>query len=431
MQVTQILKSKEKEKIYYEVILANEIFSFRWMSIVGMAFTAAFFAIDYWRAAHYQFIIIFRGIGFLSFAISTFITFRFVLSVRTYHWLCAGLASIQFTTAFLVDYFAVLPEFFLPNSFTLFAFGFNTTLGHPMRLKIYQTTFVTGAFILYARYFSPHHAEHLAQAWNFILTCALSCVIALLIERHRLYNFVHRTQLLESRRKNFELNKLKTKLISILSHDLASPLNSLVGLLHLKNENLLSEAELTEHSKKVTQSLSNLSSMLGNLVRWSKSQLEGFTPVLEKIDIRHLAAEMVHALSFQAAQKNIEVRNEVSKAVELVVDKEIMKIVLRNFLTNAIKFSHRDGVVVISSSVQNGSFTLSVKDNGMGMTHEQLEKLFVPGKNSSPGTQNETGSGIGLLITKDFVEMMGGSISVKSEVGKGSEFSMTMAGGNG
>ncbi|RAW03472.1 ATP-binding protein [Pseudochryseolinea flava] len=424
MHVKWILKSKDKERTYYEVILAHELFSLRWLSILGAVMMSVFIIIDYWRAENFFEVFLLRGICVVIFAACTLFTYRAKVTVTQLHAACYLLSSLLFISGFLIDYFGGVPDFFLPNVTCLFAFGFNTTLGHPSRFKIGQMVCLSAAYILYSFHVSNHGEAHLAQTFNILLSCTLSCLIGFFIERHRVLSFLHRAQLIESRRKNFELNKLKTKLISILSHDIASPLNSLVGLLHLKEQNLLTDEELANHSRKVKQSLSNLSSLLGNLVRWSKSQLEGFTPVVEQVDTKNLINEVSRSLEFAAGDKNIQIINNVNSRDNLNVDREILKIVMRNFLSNAIKFSHPNGAITVSSSQNNGTYTISVKDDGIGMPKEVLDKLFLAGKHSTPGTRNESGIGIGLLITRDFVEMMGGSISVKSEPNAGAEFSI-------
>lgn len=236
---------------------------------------------------------------------------------------------------------------------------------------------------------------------------------------------MQREELVNARRKIEELSNLKTRLISILSHDLSSPLNSLQGLLQLKKHNLLSAQELDHHSEKVKKSIENVLDMLQNLVRWSSTQLEGFKSIKEKIDLQKTIAEVIESVEITASMKNITILNQIKNTDQLILDPEILKLVTRNFITNSIKFSHPGAFVVITSNVQADSFTLSVQDTGIGMSQEDLNKLFVPKKLSRMGTQNESGSGIGLVITKEFAEMMNGTISVNSEEGKGSTFSVT------
>jgi len=426
MQVKKILKSFENEQAYYGFTQQYEMYSLRWLGIIGVCYSLLFLIIDIDRADHYDLVLLLRGIALLLFGFAALLSYNKQLTVKIFHLVCYILSSCLFVIGFLLDFTGGMPIFFLTNYICIHLFAFNSALGHPLKFKIIQTIAVYIFYIIYAIKLSPHNSIHTSQSWNLLLNCTLSLVIGVLMERYKLLNFAQRTQLLESRRKNVELNALKSRLISILSHDLASPLNNLTGLLQLKESNAISETELKTHSEKIKQSLEGLSNMMRNLLKWSKFQLGGFHPQRDKIELGNIVSEVIRAAEFLALQKGIKIINQVKDSHYLYLDSEVLKMAIRNFIVNAIKFSNQGDFITISTKQEKTSLTLSVKDNGIGMSAEQLRKLFTFEKTSSSGTQNEKGSGIGLLITKDFIEMMGGAISAKSVEGKGSEFSVTL-----
>ncbi len=425
MLFKKIILSPDQEQAYYRFMLKYEINSLKIVCFVGIVHTILFLTIDYWRVDHFLYTALHRTAMGLVLVGVALVLYKSTLTVWRYNFLCILTGTAILILSFSMDLTARTLSFFLPNFICLLFYAFNAGLGHPLKFKSIQTGIFLLCFVLYSVYFSEHKNFHLSQSWNLLVNATISLLIAFLIERYKRLNFVQREELVNARRKIEELNNLKTRLISVLSHDLSSPLNSLKGLLQLKKDNLLSAQELDHHSEKVKKSLENALDMLQNLVRWSSTQLEGFKSIKEKIDLQKTIAEVIESVEITASMKKITILNQIKNTGQLILDPEILKLVARNFLTNSIKFSHPGSFVVITSNVQADSFTLSVQDTGIGMSQEDLKKLFVPKKLSRMGTQNENGSGIGLVITKEFAEMMNGTISVKSEEGKGSTFSAT------
>ena len=426
MQVKQILKTTEKGQAYYKYTLQSEIYTLRFIGSIGAAFTAIFLVIDQNRANHLYELTLLRSIELLLFLLLAILAFKIKFNLTALHFVCYFLSSCLYLITFLIDFYAGMPIFFLTNSLCLFLFVFNASLGHPLKFKVTQTILLYLIYLYYSLELSPHSSIHTPQSINIFLNCSLSLLIGLLIERYKLFSFRQQDLLIESQKKNEELSSLKSRLISVLSHDLAAPINNLSALIQLKESNVISASELDGLSKKIKDSLLNLSIMMQNLLKWSKSQLEGFRPRKEKINLPKLVKEVIASLEFAASQKEITVLNEVVNFDNLHSDSEVLKMAVRNFLTNAIKFSNLGDSIVISSRQEESSIALSVKDNGIGMSEKQLEKLFSFNKKSVPGTNNEKGTGLGLVITKDFVDMIGGTISAKSEVGKGAEFIVTL-----
>jgi signal transduction histidine kinase len=218
------------------------------------------------------------------------------------------------------------------------------------------------------------------------------------------------------------LNSIKDKLFSIISHDLKSPLNSLVGILKLLNVGSLSQEELRTLTGKLEVEVEGLSAMLTNLLSWAKTQMKGISAKPVNIDLKELVDENIQLASSDARKKNIEIKNHISNT-GAYADKEMVNLVFRNLISNAVKFTDQEGQIEIKAK-SNGEFVrISVKDNGLGISEDNAAKLFSDEEHYSMlGTSREAGTGLGLLLCKEFVEKNGGKIWVESELGKGSNF---------
>lgn len=424
MQVKKILKTDERRQAYYQFTLPYESYSLRWLCGLGIVFSILFLFVDKERGVDLNLIGPFRAFAILMFGITIVFSFTKALNVYTFHWVSYLLSSCSYLLVFFSDYYANMPTFFVPNGLYLYLFAYNAALGYPLRFKIAQVVGILLLYIGYSKFVSPHSLAHTAQIWNTVLNGSLSITIGWLVERYKVLNFRHHIQLMESRKRNEELNSLKSRLISIMSHDLASPVNNLKALLQLQELNTITKDELSDYSKKVKGSLENLSGMMQGLLKWSNSQLNGFQLHSANSRIKLLVDEVLKTLEMDIAQKKLFVFNEVNDTDSLVLDAEIFKIVIRNFLTNAIKFSKVGSTILIKCNTENDTIRVSVTDHGIGIPSQELNELFTFKKKSSAGTLQEKGAGVGLMIAKDFVEMMGGNIIVKSDIGKGSEFSV-------
>ena len=223
------------------------------------------------------------------------------------------------------------------------------------------------------------------------------------------------------------LNATKDKIFSIIGHDLRSPLASLRGLMDLASSEALSKEEFVDVSKNIKLNLEYVREDMDNLLSWARTQLKGFEPVPVEIDLKKAVDEKILLLNESAKSKAITLQSEIEEGTIVFIDKDNLDIILRNLMGNAIKFTLPAGTVKISSSHQNDICYVSVSDTGTGMANDDLEKLFRPESHfSKPGTKKEKGLGIGLLLVKEFVEKNGGTISVKSEEGKGSVFTFTL-----
>lgn len=223
------------------------------------------------------------------------------------------------------------------------------------------------------------------------------------------------------------LNITKDKLFSIISHDLRSPLASLRGLMDILDVDGLSSQDFISTSKKLRRSLESVQEDLDNLLFWAQSQLNGLQSNPENLLLRPIVEEKIVLFSEIARQKKITIINEIDESISIVADKNHISLVIRNLLANAIKFNKLGGMITIREKSIGQHFQISVADSGVGMTSGDLGKLFNAETHfTNPGTHQEKGVGIGLLLTKEFIEKNGGSIWATSELGKGSTFTFTV-----
>lgn len=236
-------------------------------------------------------------------------------------------------------------------------------------------------------------------------------------------------QLQELTGKLRELNATKDKFFSIIAHDLKNPFNSILGFsdLLIKNVSKYTYDEIERFMGIIHSTSQNAYNLLENLLNWSRSQTGTieFCPHLYEItDIILANVEFVENL---ALKKNISINFSPEEKFLVEIDKNMMDTVFRNLLTNAIKFSYPGGKIDIEANELKNHYEISITDYGIGIDSENLEKLFrIDNKYSSFGTSQEKGSGLGLIICKEFVERNNGKISVKSEFQKGSVFAVML-----
>lgn len=225
-----------------------------------------------------------------------------------------------------------------------------------------------------------------------------------------------------------ELNDIKNKILSIISHDLRSPLSSLQGLLNVIKDEGISQKDFQNIAQVLDERVGRTLEFLDNLLYWSKSQMSGLNHQPSKFDLFQLSREIAKLLEPQAEGKQIEIKlqNDTSNS-SAYADVEMIRLVLRNLISNAIKFSHKEKViqVLLEQEEQQGQtyLSLSVTDEGIGISADRLDSIFNINQSLSTfGTAQEKGSGLGLGICKEFIEINEGKISVESEENKGSCF---------
>jgi signal transduction histidine kinase len=222
-----------------------------------------------------------------------------------------------------------------------------------------------------------------------------------------------------------DANTVKDKLFSVLGHDLRSPFISVINLLQIIDDDLEPEQRkeiLQRLEINTTASLETLDSLL----RWGQMQIKGIPLNQTALQISQLIERTVIFLSGVADAKGLSMINTVVADTLVIADADHFEFIIRNLLSNAIKFSKPGGEVLINAAVNNNQVAITVKDAGIGISPDKLKGIFSLGTESTRGTDNESGTGLGLLLCKEFIEINGGSIAAESEPGKGSVFTIKL-----
>lgn len=223
------------------------------------------------------------------------------------------------------------------------------------------------------------------------------------------------------------LNAVKDKLFSVISHDLRSPIATLKSILTFLKDGHISEEETKELYSRLNHQLQACGNVLENLLQWAKAELSNAKAGAEKVVLADVANDVAQQLKDDIQEKNIHFHNTLSFQHIALADKRQVEIILRNLMANAVKFTSAGGQVKIAGRVNDGRIEVYVEDNGLGMHEEEVKNLFRPERSfSTRGTNQETGSGIGLLITKEMISKNGGNIWVSSRKDEGTIFTFTL-----
>jgi len=222
-----------------------------------------------------------------------------------------------------------------------------------------------------------------------------------------------------------ESNSLKDKLFSIITHDLKSPFASLLSMFHIADEDNFTHDDFKSFLPKITESIDYTSTLIDNLLSWCRSQINSIDFEIEEVKLKNIVDNEVSFFTFKANEKELKIVNELNTNDFVLADKDSLQLVFRNLFSNAIKFCKVGDSITVSYQVKEDRGTIVFKDTGVGMKNDSVEKLFGNEIFTTYGTNNEKGTGLGLLLSKDYVEKSGGQIFVESEIGIGTTFFIT------
>ena len=218
------------------------------------------------------------------------------------------------------------------------------------------------------------------------------------------------------------MNKLKDRLFSIIAHDLRGPLVNLNEIIKMLNDGMITEEEFKSFVPQFSKNIGYTTSLLENLLFWSKSQLQGEVLKPKYFNLNELTINTLNLYENIINEKAIEIQNNTELSCKIYADKDMIQLAIRNLVSNAIKFSNRGGLIRLSSSTEGDFSKLCIEDTGVGISKKDQKKLFELETFTTRGTDNEQGTGLGLLLCKDFIEKNGGKIWVESELKRGSKF---------
>jgi signal transduction histidine kinase len=252
---------------------------------------------------------------------------------------------------------------------------------------------------------------------------AFVIVLYITIKNRRKYS----EQIAEQRDDLKVLNRTKDRIISILAHDMRSPIGSIIQLLDMiKHSPDMEKRGLEILLDEVYERTTTVSSTLNQLLNWAVKQFHKTHTEPEKIEITKIVNEQVEFCYGAASKKSIEIIHHTDQSHEVLIEGEHARIIIRNLLTNAIKFSHENGKITLNYQDRGDMLGIAISDEGVGMDEETMNKLFNSKASTNPGTMNEKGTGIGLFLSREYAEMNGGQINVSSKIGEGSTFELVL-----
>jgi signal transduction histidine kinase len=402
-----------EEERYAQHSLANDLTSFRLFSFCAALISLLFILVDMNRPVDILWVVVMRFLLVTLYVI--------LLSISYYRTLSPGalqaMLMIQFAVTYLIyflqAFLAQMPFFFLTNALLLFFYTAITVSGIRFRYGVIINVIVFMVFMLIVAI--TENSFYKSQQPNLLLNLFVSFIAGGLIETQKRKNFRQFSAL-------DLLNQQKGRIISILSHDVSSPLQSTSGLLETYTKNQMTKEELDQFIPKVKSRLEKVSFLVYSLVRWSKSQMDGFKVHMAAVDLKSLIDENVNVAQPLADGKEIRIRVDCQPGLKAYGDPDMINLILRNLLSNAIKFTPHRGATTVKAFLHENRILLLVSNEGDPIPESVREELFTFQVKPVQGTAEEHGTGLGLAISQQFAVLNGGRIYLAPRSGKENTF---------
>lgn len=350
---------------------------------------------------------------------------RFVLFIMIYmlmrfkkiqaamYLLLIGLFTTSFYTAFIVPHQSVFPLICI----VLVAVSY-----YIIDSKIWNISFliISIASFLYLKQYQIINQVPVFDTSYIVAICFVFLSIFMILWLYKLEQSRLTAELEHQNQKLQHMDKVKNNLLSILSHDLRSPLVSITSLLTLiLEEDEIKNSELFEMFDSIKNRSDLTLHLMDQILNWAHTQVEGFQLNRHEITVKNIFTEEMMMLETQIDLKKPIIKNEIPDDITVYADLQIFKTVIRNIISNALKYINDGDEIVFSANKANKGTNIIVSDNGIGIEEKRLQSLFHEKIDAEPGTQNEMGTGLGLFISNDFIQMHAGKIMIESELSQG------------
>ncbi len=227
-----------------------------------------------------------------------------------------------------------------------------------------------------------------------------------------------------------QLNDVKDRIFSVISHDMKTPVNSLIAFTQILEGGNISTEKMTKYAAALKTTLGYTAGLMENLLNWARTQMQGYKPVMETFNISGTVQQAINLIKQDADSKQVSINTLIEGETLVFADTNMTALLLRNLLSNALKYTPNGGTISLSANTAEGKVNLSIEDTGVGMEASQVNAFnsaaYAQLLESKPGTNQEKGTGLGLMLCKNFASLMQGSIVLESEPGKGSKFIVTL-----
>ncbi len=403
----------EQERKYNEFVRASNLTSLRLVTFITIFGMSLFLLIDYFKDVDFSYVLGSRVVVLSGASLIMWLTYRGLSSRGAV--ICVMLIVIlNFGASLVTATFAGMPSFYLTNLLFLIFLLVVTASGLHFRHALYVNLVCLLVFLYYSNFVNrdPFYFSQYPHLFSIFLYIH---IVGVVLENRRRKNFLQFNDLTEQTRLVDDLNKQKNKVISVLSHDVASPLNSLSALLYMQTKGEISEKELRPFFKELHEELNNVSFLLNSLVRWSRSQMQGFVLTKAPVDIQALAENKKKLFQPQLNEKKLELIIKSDPHVRVSADEDMVRIAIHNLISNALKFASQ-GTKIYFKVSRNGNdkVQLTVANEGQPIPDELKDKLFTFQMPSMNDTKGERGAGLGLALSAFFIRLNGGDISLVS-----------------
>lgn len=401
---------KEQEEKYDLFVRSSQLASLRLVTFITIFGMSIFLIIDYFKDVDFSVILLTRSCV-LTIALTTmWLTYKNP-SPKSIVFFVVLMTSLNFGSALVTSAFARMPAFYLTNLLFLILVLVITASGLHFRYAWFLNLSCFSTFIFYSQFIKrdPFYFSQYPHLFSIFLYIH---IVGIMLESRRRKNYLQFNDLVDQKKLVEDLNQQKNKIISILSHDVAAPMNTLSTLLYLQSKDNLSESKFKAYLPKLSEQFNNVSVLLFSLVRWSRSQMEEFVLDKATINLVELADKEVKSLHLQLLDKGLELKLSAPPFLAIEADEEMIRIVLRNLISNAIKFAPNGTSIQmkISRNDQN-KVAVSVTNFGDPISPDLVNKLFSYQMSSTADSKGERGTGLGLAMTAFFVRLNGGDIS--------------------
>lgn len=405
--------AEPEEEKYARHVLANDLTAFRLFTISTVMIAALFLIVDMTRPVDFLWVVVMRCSLALFYILLLVMSYYRKLSANELQVMVVIQIVVTYVIYFIQAFLARMPFFFLTNVLLLFFYTAITVSGIRFR---YGLTINIAVFLFFMLITETNGDPfYRSQEPNLFLNLMASMIAGGFIENQKRKNFRQFTAL-------DVLNQQKGRIISILSHDVASPLQSTSGLLATYSKNQITKEELDQFIPKVRARLEKVSFLVYSLVRWSKSQMEGFKVRMEVVDVKSVIEENVIIAKPLAEEKEISVRVDCTAVLLSYGDPDMINLILRNLISNAIKFTPHGGAITIKAFQHESKVLLQVSNEGDPIPESVREKLFTFQVKPVQGTADEQGTGLGLAMSQQFAVLNGGKIYLAPRSGAENTF---------
>jgi signal transduction histidine kinase len=418
-------KDRDTERRFNLNSFQDDLRALRFVIILGTALSIIFIFVDVIRYNADLVSIGFRGGVALLLMLFGALTFIFKKNKYQFSQLMGVIVAVVVSSVFFIHYHLnddPAFDIFLSNIIMVLIFITSTIMGMRFRyaLMINSVNFVS--YILYIQNinYSVIAERQISQLFVIYMVGNFA---SYLLDRQKMTSFINKDKLRLEVQKVDELNEVKNKLFSIISHDLRGPIGSLKGILGLYRKRAVSKDEFKELTCNLENDVQNSSNLLDNLLAWSKSQLQGLEIKKASINLQEEFQNLQELFHPQLESKGLQLKLSIADNHKIYADKESIQIVFRNLISNAIKFTPIGGRILVSSSKKNNELLeIKISDSGVGIPPDKISQLFKLNKDTLIGTSSASGAGIGLLLVKEFVELNSGKVSVGSSTIDGTTF---------